>query len=536
MIRRMFRMHGFTNLAIVSISLVVVSCDDPVCPEGTTRVSERCIVATDMGVGVAGGANENAGAGVASSAPNPSTIVGSAGVPAPLAGAGNGAAGPFAGSGQQTGNAGAAASFAASSGAGAPSRAAETCSTEGMIRCGVADPSLREKCSNGAWVPVSGCASGETCASDGSCRPVVDLCRSNAGEAVCDSQGAMLLCNEDASATPLERCMSSALCRAGLPGRACATCIPNEHRCTGVRLDVCSSDGMNFAPVQDCETAGLCNAMLGRCTSAVCDPNKRSCMGNTLVTCNADGTDFTNQTVQCGSGMCDSTGGDCNICQPGEKRCDGPSAQTCDATGQGYTASPCSTGHCTGAGSCVACTEDSHCPSNDPCKTASCTSDNRCSARNAVDGTSCVDLLSLGNVCIGGICVECADNGDCGTLAPVCDTSRNRCVQCLTEADCPSSATCSFNSCVTQPFLKAGSNCSGDYVSGGTVAGVTWCALRCTTKEDCQSNPPTAQEVGAMCSSGHCGYLCNQPIGSTLQCPSDSTCYNAVCGVGVPTQ
>lgn len=289
---------------------------------------------------------------------------------------------------------------------------------------------------------------------------------------------------------PLETCMSPALCRAGLPNRACASCVPDEHRCTGVKLEVCSGDGMGFTSVQDCETAGLCNAMLGRCTSAVCDPNKKSCMGNTLVTCNADGTDFSSDRVQCANGMCDAEGGDCNTCEPGEKRCEDSSAQTCDATGQRFTSSPCSTGHCVGAGLCVACSEDEHCSTLDPCQPARCTTDNRCSTGPAPDGTSCSAFVASGNVCRGGRCVECFEDRHCSAPTGVCDTSRNRCVECQTNSDCSGQETCSLNQCNAPPtssgaplIALAGTTCPNGYINGGSADGATWCARRCTADD-----------------------------------------------------
>lgn len=379
---------AYLGFSILLVAALTAGCEDPPCPNGTTLVSGRCIEQTESGIAEAMDAstpgesmNTTVGSG-GGTAPGVSTPIagaagpgaGTAGTPASIAGAGAAA---------MSGSMNASGTGVPTAGTNAQPPASESCTTEGTIRCGLSDPGLRERCSGGKWVPVSACASGETCTSDGSCQPVSALCRGSAGEAICDAQGAMLLCNADGTAMPLQTCMSAALCRAGLPARSCAMCIPNEHACSGVTLQVCAPDGMGLMRVEDCDTAGLCNAMLGRCTAAVCDPNKKSCMGNTLVTCNADGTALTNERMQCASGMCDNAGGDCNMCVPGEKSCSGTSAQTCDASGQSYQRSPCASGHCLGAGKCVECERDADCSTTMQCKTAYCTTDNRCAVRDA---------------------------------------------------------------------------------------------------------------------------------------------------------
>lgn len=405
----------FPNFVMVLAFGFVSACVDAECPIGTMLVSGRCVETIASGVEMAPdggpvnsstGAIAGTGAGIGGALPAAMGTGGAAvGISQP---AGSGAA--AAGSPSAASMAGALAFPPSGGGAPGPAPVQEACTAEGTMRCGTSEPNLREKCSGAVWVPVGACASGETCASDGSCQPVSALCRGNAGAAVCDAQGALLLCNPDYTAMPLETCTSPALCRAGIPSKACATCVPNEHKCTGVTLDVCAPDGMGFMRQENCDTPGLCNAMLGRCTTAVCDPNKKSCMGDTLVTCNADGTALTNATVECESGMCDAVGGDCNMCVPGEKSCNGSNAQTCDATGQRYTPTPCSGGHCIGPGMCVACTQDSDCSSSVPCKAAYCTTDNRCSTRNAADHASCAT-----GVCQSGSCVGCINNSDCGT-------------------------------------------------------------------------------------------------------------------------
>ena len=445
--------------------------------------------------------------------------------------------------------------------AGAPA-AAEPCAPEGAMRCSPGGTNQREKCSDRRWMPAGACANSETCTSDGSCRPIAELCRGSAGQAVCDSQGAMLQCNTDGTAGSPQMCMSAAHCRAGLPSRTCATCLPNAHHCSGATLEVCGTDGMSYTRVQDCNNPGLCNELVGACTTATCEANKFACMGNTLTKCDANGTGFVSQTP-CGSGTCDATGGDCNKCQPGETTCDKSNVLTCKADGQGYDTSACpNNGKCQGAGKCVACIADSDCPaSSDACQLPDCTSDNRCVTMSAADRKTCTTLLSTG-VCSGGVCIGCIDDVDCGNKigTPSCDRLQHRCVECVDASQCAKfagtckKAVCTNNTCASERLT--GTSCgfgleckNGDCVTqcgNGKIdlgedcemsleqprerpycVNCHWTSvgtINCQTIDDCPK--PRRTENPACPTTGGNAYKCYYGCGTVGggECPPGGTC------------
>ena len=555
--------------ALVVATGLVAACGDAGCPSGTVQDGEYCRKSSE----IAGATGEQSGtsgetglpgSGSTGTAPLTTGVgaSGTSGVMTTLGGMTgsltNGVLGtagmgtmPQAGSGPAAATAGMPAMNAGAGVGVAGPPVPEPCATEGAIRCSAAGMNQREQCTGALWVATTACASAEVCKSDGTCGTIADLCRGSGGEPVCDAQGAMVPCNADGTAGAPQSCMSAAHCRAGLPNKTCAMCIPNEHRCTDRSLEVCSPDGMTFSKVQDCETAKLCNALVGACTAAACEPNKVACMGNTLTKCNADGTGF-DMMQPCNSGTCDAAGGDCNMCQPGEKSCSGDTLQTCSADGQRFDQSRCpSNGHCTGVGNCVACTNDSHCPAaSDDCKVSYCGSDSRCGTMNAADRTTCRTLLASG-VCSSGTCVGCIDSTDCKNKlgTPVCDSLTRTCVECTATAGCNSDQTCSFGRCVS----KCGNGvkdpgeecdppntqyCDSMCMEKVVITSCTFgcqksdscmyqkiCTESCNTDADCTLRPPGARPVCAT-DRHYCAYSCGDIQGGT--CPKGTTCITAL--------
>jgi hypothetical protein len=259
---------------------------------------------------------------------------------------------------------------------------------EGAMRCASGGVGDRERCTTGVWLSVA-CADGQVCRTeDGepSCEPTVAACQSNAGKAVCDAQGVMLMCSDDGTALPIDSCQNTALCMAGLPVGSCGTCTPGSHQCLGKELRECPSDGHGYMPKTDCKSRELCDAAQGSCKTPNCQAGDITCSGDTLEQCNQALTGW-DEVAPCGAGLCDAANKRCRMCAPGEKKCSGDTVLTCDSQGQSFSASPCAgaTPHCGGAGSCVACRNDTDCQAG-PCEVASCSNTATCSTQTAPNG------------------------------------------------------------------------------------------------------------------------------------------------------
>jgi hypothetical protein len=219
-------------------------------------------------------------------------------------------------------------------------------------------------------------------------------------------------------------------------------------------------------------------------------------------------------------------------------------------------------------GLCSPCTDDQQCIGSDAgprclsditancgCRSSTdCTSPTVCSTSSftcipscAIDGgTQCIDLVCDPSA---GLCVQCLDDTQCTTDAPICTAdvdAGNYCVQCLTANDCPASAPlCSYNSCVPScVFPDGGTSCpygvcdvgtgicvqcltDGDCQFGGAVrctadidAG-NYC-VQCLTANDCGDAGP--------CASGafQCGYC-----SVDADCPAEvPTCISSYCTDG----
>ena len=212
---------------------------------------------------------------------------------------------------------------------------------------------------------------------------------------------------------------------------------------------------------------------------------------------------------------------------------------------------PCNGGCCTSA-DCPLTTPV--CSSSNQC--TKCSSDNDCSGRSA---TAC-DATT-------GACVQCTQNGQCGTSA-VCDTTTNKCVGCTQRSDCPGACqTCSAGACVAVKSADDASRCAGtcdsngeckakagqkcDAVAAGCITGTTcadgYCCNRaCTgTCEACDlaTSPGTCSVLpanstarhGLCAGSGTCAGTCQGKTDGTCTFPTTS-CGTAGCATTTSTQ
>jgi hypothetical protein len=546
-------MHDPRQLRWVTAALVLAwttDCSTVKCPQGSVDHAGQCAriepSTGDAGPDAARVDSSGAGAGGSSGS---SAATGGA-----TAGAGSGGssgAGAGAGAGGQ--------SEAAGSGGGGGG--GDPCSTPGMLRCALVGGGKRDKCTAGQWTAGEACPSGQTCSADpggqASCITVAESCRGSNGQAVCDAQGALLICNPDESIKLQTMCQSARHCQAGLKSLSCATCIPKEeHRCTGATLEVCADDGMSFVKKTDCATAALCNKTAGTCTSGVCAANKTSCDGNTLLVCNADGTAFKSMTP-CTGGTCDATGGDCNKCEPGSKKCDADMVMTCDATGQTYMPNACPSGnHCVGLGQCVQCSSNADCTTlTQGCKVGVCMQ-SKCVAQNQTNGMDCTAAGKPGT-CSSGACQctpqcsgkTCGDNGCNGTCPPGCSGGamcvQNQCVDCQNDAQCASlnanggcvEGYCDQGSCKTRNAAGTKSCGSSGMCRSGNCCTPN-CAGKCSGDDGCGNSCPNncsggAKCVGGACCTPSCTGKCSGDDGCGTPCPNNcsggTTCFGGAC-------
>jgi hypothetical protein len=187
---------------------------------------------------------------------------------------------------------------------------------------------------------------------------------------------------------------------------------------------------------------------------------------------------------------------------------------------------PCNGGCCTNA----------DCPLTAPlCNAANqctkCTSDNDCAGRSL---TAC-NLTS-------GACVQCTQNGQCGSGA--CDTATNKCVGCTQRSHCPGACqTCTNNVCTAVKGGDDPTGCAGtcdsngeckakrgqrcDVVLGGCIAGSpcadNYCCDQACTATCKACNLPTKEGTCSPAASG-------DPPSGHGTCGTDAQCKGSCAG------
>jgi cysteine-rich repeat protein len=377
-----------------------------------------------------------------------------------------------------------------------------SCGMLGALRCTGAGSRQRELCTQGAWRAGEACPEGQVCDSKsaipGACTAPLDLCRGSAGGAVC--AGATLhVCGQDGTAIESTTCASARHCELGTAAKACAPCVPGEHRCSMRTLERCDAN-LAWQALMECpESGNVCNAAAGACTDRLCKSNTFSCSadGLSLQRCNAGETAF-EQAGSCSAGLCDALGGQCDKCTPKAVDCDGTSARTCNDDGQGYTSAACAAprGICAGAGKCVECANESQCTAA-VCMTAGC---------NIAMGTCTATPAGKGSPCTGGLCDGAGKCGYCG----------DRMVQTGEACDDGNDiATDACNACKS-------AGCGDGVVQAG---------------EDCDDANSVNTDTCAACKNARCGDGFLQPgeqcdDGNTVNTDGCAACKSALCGDG----
>jgi hypothetical protein len=224
----------------------------------------------------------------------------------------------------------------------------------------------------------------------------------------------------------------------------------------------------------------------------------------------------------------------------------------CSLGGYYYTSCDPATGlcgPCTSDLQCIGSDTGPHClfevSGNCGCRsTIDCTSPNVCSPTTGSCVPSCVDggTPCAGLVCDSrsGLCVQCLDDSQCTTGAPLCLNDIDAgtyCVQCLADSDCPVSLPfCDKHfydhACVASCVLPDG----GTYCQYGVCDVSTTLCVGCLSDSDCQAGVPRCTvdvDAGNNCvqclTAGDCGdagpcasqsFLCGH-CSIDADCPSE---------------
>ncbi|MCG3171958.1 MAG: hypothetical protein GMKNLPBB_00099 [Myxococcota bacterium] len=317
------------------------------------------------------------------------------------------------------------------------------------------------------------------------------------------------------------QCMAKDDCPAGqqCDNNQCVFRCKSDTECSGKRCDTTRGECVQCLSNSDCKLGQIC-------TDAACVEgcrSERDCKnGQVCDTAVGNG-----RCVQCIATRDCPAGSECvnNIC---EVRC--TSSSQCAAPQKCNTVS----------GRCVACLVNSDCQLGSVCNNNACVpgckTDRDCPSGLKCDTAAgpnggCVECVTSAvcpperPICSNRKCVQCAADPDCKT-APRnrCDTTKNICVQCTKNEQCPQGGICNTatqtcsepllmcddRKCTSDSECPAGSKCA-DFDGNKSLR----CRPLCTTFGDCN----TFQNSSRCSSQGEpvCGCVTNA-------CKSDSDC------------
>jgi hypothetical protein len=153
-----------------------------------------------------------------------------------------------------------------------------------------------------------------------------------------------------------------------------------------------------------------------------------------------------------------------------------------------------------GRGICVECAQGGDCASNQACvlnkcvSTATCESNGDCGAKVCdTSGERCVDCLTDAECvtdtekCVQNTCrTACTSDKQCTSQGMLCDTATSGCVQCKVQTDCPSSTYCEAGACKADICDSTQSTCSGNGIAACNAAGNGWAAAQaCPASQGC---------------------------------------------------
>ena len=221
-------------------------------------------------------------------------------------------------------------------------------------------------------------------------------------------------------------CQIGEICQGGICIPGCTTLCPEGQHCSGGSCQPgCVSDSNCGGNTPHCNTntdqCVECN------TNGQCSGNTPYCYQNTCVNCVSDNG--------CPLGeICNG-----NTCVPGcrsnancpsnEPVCYGGNCVECTQN------SDCNTGFCGNNNTCVNCLVDTDCPIGTYCNNGNC-----------VQGCHVDSNCAVGEYCNNGNCIPgCQNDNNCPPNLPHC--SNSNCVQCISNPECGTDASCIAGSC-----------------------------------------------------------------------------------------
>jgi hypothetical protein len=298
--------------------------------------------------------------------------------------------------------------------------------------------------------------------------------------------------------------------------------------CVGCQPGLDGGASMCTAPTSVCDTiTGRCVGCTAsrQCSSAaapVCDTTKNVCAActadlqcqtknATLPACRSDG-----QCVQCTATTAStSCTGPTPVCNTTTNTC----AQ-CTASANCTGTTPI----CGSAEKCQACATDPDCAGlNDPAR-GSCTSTGACVQCTAANASKCAGTTSVCNT-TSNKCVECLTNATCSGAAPICAIATSTCRGCANVADCTGFAgrtACAASGACVQ--CTDNTTCSG--MTPICATGANACR-KCGSDAECSTVGP-----GVCLTDGHCATdaqtvyvgtvgaaICSETNAGTVQAP-----------------
>jgi hypothetical protein len=314
---------------------------------------------------------------------------------------------------------------------------------------------------------------GATVCRSGDCSPTGGVCISTTG------------CAVDADCSATQYCDT--------PTAACVAKVANGQAVPTVTGHSPTLDGT-------CTTA----AGAAACASGVCDTTDNKCgYANGDGPCTA-----TNGATDCRSAACSTNGtcepaGGCNVdadCSTG-KWCN-ETMHACVAQLANGTAVPTDASHtnptlngtCTTAAGALVCASGV-CDVNDN-KCGYANGDGPCTS---TDGTvDCRSTICATTGASSGLCVACLENSQCPSGMAICDTTTNTCVECTTSSQCPKDAP------ICQPSTGI---CTTMCTTDADCGKVDWCDITsgatglCTAKIANGKPLPTTPSSVATCTA-----------------------------------
>jgi MYXO-CTERM domain-containing protein len=332
-----------------------------------------------------------------------------------------------------------------------------------------------------------------SCEGDSACStfPATPACGSSGLCAICSATNATAC----TGATPVCDVATSS-CVGCLTNANCAGATPICNAAT-LSCRACNSNNDCGGATPYCDDlAG--SARLGTCVSCIadanCPPSTPRCAltSNSCVQC-LSGADCGGDTPVCSGGTCTACASDADCTST-------PATPACEVWGGCGQCSATNGTQCTGGdavcdfptGTCVACEFNSDCAGSTPTCNATTHTCDPCATNadcaNNPSGPACVTSgMKVGS------CVVCEVNSDCtSTAAPVCDTTANTCVQCLSNTDCSGS----------RPVCDTTSNL----------------CVACQSSSDCGGATPVCNTATSTCQPCQNDYAATNP--GPLSCPT----------------